>query len=475
MRSREPREPNMKPFTPILRAPVSLLAIILCCGSVLSAEAPKDWSGTPARPTAAWVRRSVVYELFPRQFSATGDFAGITARLDELKDLGVDILWLMPIHPVGRLKAKGTVGSPYAVKDYYAINPDYGTKEDLRTLVNAAHARGLKVIIDIVANHTAWDSVMISNPGYYKRDAAGNIIPPHPEWADVAGLNYGSPETRAYMREMLKYWIRDFGLDGYRCDVAGDVPTDFWEDVRQDLDKIRPGLFLLAEASKPELLANAFDADYGWPMLATLNKVLMEGAPASEIRRTWEVSERQAFPSGALHMHCSDDHDESRAISRYGWNAALAASAMMFTMDGLPLIYNGMEAGDTSESSDPALFEKLPVFWHPKGRESFRGVYRQLTALRHEHPALTEGSLEWLDNSSPGNIVSFLRRGEGEELVTLVNLSNRPQSASIRVEKGAEFTLLLESVPRGVSAKAALPDADLGAFGWRLYRRALVP
>ena len=464
----------MKTTQLIQRAAVSLL-LVLPCALTLGADAAVDWSAVQARPTPEWIRKAVVYEIFPRQFSPESDFAGVTARLDDLKALGVDVLWLMPIHPIGHLKAKGSIGSPYAVRDYYGINPDYGTKEDLHRLVDAAHARGLKVIIDIVANHTAWDSVMMSNQGYYKQDSAGHVIPPHPEWADVAALNYGNPETRRYMRDMLQYWAREFQLDGFRCDVASEVPTDFWEDVRRDLDKIRPGLLLLAEASKPELLVNAFDMDYAWPMLGALNKVLMEGSPASEIRRTWEESERAAFPRGALHLRFSDNHDEARAISRFGWNAALAASAMMFTLDGVPLLYNGMEVGDASESGDPALFEKVPIFWEPKGRGSFRGVYSRLIGLRHHHPALQGGSVVWLDNSAPQNVVSFLRRSDREEVVTVINFSNRPQASVIRVENGGAFNVELESSAPENGVKQSLPEIILGAYGWRVYLRQLNP
>jgi glycosidase len=395
--------------------------------------------------------------------------------MDDMKALGVDVLWLMPVHPVGRLKAKGAFGSPYAVKDYYGINPDYGTKDDLHRLVEAAHARGMKVIIDIVANHTAWDSVMMSNPGFYKHDAEGHIIPPHPEWADVAALNYGNAETRRYMRDMLKYWARDFRLDGIRCDVASEVPTDFWEDVRRDLEEIRPGFLMLAEASKPELLVHAFDLDYSWPMLGALNKVLMEGAPASEVRRTWEESEQAAFPRGALHLRISDDHDEPRAISRFGWTAALAASAMELTLDGVPLLYNGMEVGDASESGAPALFEKVPIFWEPKGRESFRDTYVRLISLRHRHLALQGGTVVWLENSAPQNVVSFLRRGESEEFVTVVNFSNRPQAATVRVENAPDFGVELQSGAAASGAKIGLPEVSLGAFEWRIYRRPLKP
>ncbi len=469
------RGPETMKTPHLLRRPAISVLLAFSCAAILRAGAPVNWPAVQARPTPDWIKQAVVYEVFPRQFSPKGDFAGVTARLDELKALGVDVLWLMPVHPIGHLKAKGAVGSPYAVQDYYGVNPDYGTKEDLHRLVEAAHARGLKVVIDIVANHTAWDSVMMSNPGYYKQGADGHVIPPHPEWADVAALNYANPETRRYMRDMLQYWAREFQLDGFRCDVASEVPTDFWEDVRQDLERIRPGLFLLAEASKPELLVHAFDADYAWPMLATLNKVLMEGAPAREIRRTWEESEQAAFPRGALHLRFTDNHDEARAVSRFGWNAALAASAVMFTLDGVPLLYNGMEVGDASESGDPALFEKVPIFWAPKQRESFRGSYGRLIALRHAHPALNGGSVAWLENSAPQNVVSFLRRGGDEEFVTVANFSNRPQAAAVQVENAGEFNLELKSgAPEG-GVKAGLPDVALGAYEWRIYRRTLKP
>ena len=464
----------MKSLTRMRRFSAALLIASFAVVPLL-ADPQAGFSNLPARDTPPWIRQSVVYEIFPRQFSPTGDFAGITARLDELKELGVDVLWLMPIHPIGRLKAKGTIGSPYAVRDYYAVNPDYGTKDDFRRLVDAAHSRGLKVIIDIVANHTSWDSVMLKNPGFYKQDPAGHVISPHPEWADVAGLNYANPETRRYMRDMLQYWVREFHLDGYRCDDAADVPTDFWEDVRRDLDKIRPGLFLLAEASKPELLVNAFDADYAWPMLHTLNRVLMEGASAEEIRHTWEQSEQAVFPRGALHLRCSDNHDESRAVSRFGWNGALAASAMMFTLDGIPLVYNGMEVGDSSESNDPALFEKLPVYWQPKGRDSFRETYRALIDLRHRHSALSGGALLWLGNTSPGNVVSYLRRDPKEEVLTLVNFSNRPQAASIQVEHGSQFAMALRAPTAKELDPSRLPLVQLGAFEWRIYLRPLGP
>jgi cyclomaltodextrinase / maltogenic alpha-amylase / neopullulanase len=460
---------TLPPRVPVLILLASLVALPLW------ADATKDWSTVHARATPAWVRSAVIYEVFPRQFSQKGDFAGVTARLDELKALGVDVLWLMPVHPVGRLDAKGSIGSPYAVQDYYGVNADYGTKDDLRRLIDGAHARGMRVIIDIVANHTAWDSVMMSNPRLYKQDKDGHVISPHPDWADVAGLNYANPETRRYMSDMMQHWVREFQLDGFRCDAAGEVPTDFWEELRQDLDKVRPGLLLLDESDKPELLVHAFDVDYAWAMLGAVNRVLMEGAPASEVRRTWEKSEQAVFPIGALHLRCTDNHDEARAVSRFGWNGALAASAMMFTLDGVPLLYNGMEVGDSTESGAPALFEKVPIFWQPKQREGFRETYRKLIALRHGHPALQGGTVVWLENSAPQDVVSFLRQGGDEEFVTLVNFSNRAHAAVVQVDGGAEFALALRSDAPVGAVQDSLPAVSLGAFEWRIYSRALRP
>src|ERR1051325_10666012 len=364
---------NMKHTPPAFRRLLNLLVPgFLLAAPPLRAD---DFSRQTARPVPAWLREGVIDEIFPRNFSVQGSFNGITTRLDELKDLGVNIVWLMPIHPLGEKMRKGTLGSPYAVRDYYAINPDYGTEADFQRLVSEAHKRGMKVIIDVVANHTAWDSVLMAHPEFYKHDGSGKIIPPEKDWTDVAGLNYDNPKLREYMIAMLKHWIDPgtFDVDGFRCDVAFAVPTSFWEEAHAELIKVKPDIMLLAEASKPDLMVKAFDADYSWPLLGTLNDVLLEGAPASEFKRSWEQT-RQQFPRGSLHLRMSDNHDEPRAVARFGLRGALAASALMFTLDGVPLLYNGMEVGDATESGAPALFEKLPGFWQPKERPPFRNI-----------------------------------------------------------------------------------------------------
>jgi cyclomaltodextrinase len=438
----------------------------------------------PARAVAApaWVRGGVIYEIYPRQFSEAGNFAGVTAQLDRLKELGVNILWLMPVHPIGQEKKKGPVGSPYAVRDYYAVNPDYGTEADLKRLVSEAHRRGMKVIIDIVANHTSWDSVMMKTPEFYVRDASGKITYPH-DWSDVAELNYESPALRRYMTDMLKFWLREYDLDGFRCDVAAEVPTDFWEQARAELDKVKPDILLLAESDKPELLARAFDLDYSWPLHGTLNDVMLGRKPATAFRQTWETDEAK-YPRGALRMRFSDNHDERRAVARFGEGGALAASALMFTLDGVPMLYNGMEVGDTTESGDPALFYKLPVFWPiEKRRPEFPRFYRQMIALRKSHPALTGGRLEWLRNSDESRVVTFARRDAGEDVVVAINFSNRPYEGSVEGTAGAAFADITPDTreplkPDAAAAERAarartvrLPALSLDPWGYRIFRR----
>jgi cyclomaltodextrinase len=446
------------------------IVLILCCLTFAAgSQAQTTLAGRSARSAPEWLRNGVVYEIFPRNFSATGDFNGITERLDELKDLGVNILWLMPVHPVGEKLKKGTLGSPYAVKDFYALNPDYGTPADFKRLITEAHRRDVKVIIDIVANHTAWDSVMMERPEFYKQDASGKITPPVPEWSDVAGLNYGNPRLREYMLDMLKFWVKEFDLDGFRCDVAYMVPTDFWEQARGELEKLKPGIMMLAEASKPDLLLKAFDIDYSWPLHAALNRVLLEGAPATELRSSWEESARQ-FPNASLHLRISDNHDEARAVARFGIRGALAAAVLMFTLDGVPLLYNGMEVGDATESGDPALFETMPVFWNPKERPPLRQIYRDLIKLRKVHAPFRNNRVIWLRNSDEANLVTFMRLDGRDEFVIVINLSNRPVVASVEVMNADGFQQHRIAGTSEVQA-GGFPLFRLNGFEWRIYHR----
>jgi glycosidase len=429
-----------------------------------------DVSGVTARTSPDWLRRGTIYEIFPRDFSVDGNLGGVTAKLDELQSLGVNILWTMPVHPIGEKFRKGDYGSPYSIKDYYAVDANYGTVNDYKQLVSEAHKRGMKVIMDLVADHTAWDSVMMQHPEFYKHDGQGKIISPVPEWTDVAALNYESPALRRYMIGMLKYWIQTCDVDGFRCDAAAMMPTDFWEQVRAELAGDKPDIMMLAEASKPELLANAFDIDYSWPLLSTMDDIFIHNAPASNIWRSWEDSRAQ-FPKAALHMRISDDHDETRAVTRYGLNGALAASALMFTLDGVPLIYNGMEAGDTNQSSGGALFDKRDILWQANEHPQLRSTYHDLIQLRHQYPALCNARVDWLHNSDEANLVTFLRADDKDELLVVINFSGRPLSGRVDLKNVDGFVPVEISGTRS-SPGSLLPMIQLGQYEWRIYHRS---
>jgi len=445
-----------------------LLIAVTNSNAVIIAQTPtpRDYSKENARMSPDWVKDAVIYEIFPRQYSQRGDFNAITTDLDRLQKLGVTVLWLMPIHPIGREKAKGTVGSPYAVKDFYAINPDYGTKADLQKLIAESHKRGLKVIIDIVANHTAWDSVMMKTKGFHTTNDKGEIIPPVADWKDVADLNYDNAELRKYMIEMLKTWVRDYDLDGFRCDVAGFVPTDFWETARTEVDKIKPNTIWLAEWESPDLLVKAFDVDYSWANHSALTNVLQGNLPASEIRKVWEA-DKAKMPKGALRMRFSDNHDEKRAIARFGEKGALAAQALVFTLDGVPMFYNGMEVGDTTESGAPALFEKLPIFWGiSERRPEFPKFYQSMIELRKTSIALRRGDTTWLKNSDEAKVLTFTRKSGTEEILVAINMTNEPFFGAVELAGSYE-----EITPNVEKKAVGLPGLSLGAFEFRIFRR----
>jgi glycosidase len=433
-----------------------------------------------ARQSPEWLRDAVVYEVFPRAFSPEGNFKGVIPQLDRLKDLGVTVIWLMPIHPVGKLKAKGTLGSPYAVRDYDAVNPEYGNGDDLKQLIAAAHAHGIKVFIDIVANHTAWDSVLIGkHPDWYTHDAAGHIIPPNPDWVDVADLDYSKAALRKYMSGMLVRWLRDYGLDGFRCDYASGVPTDFWEAVRPELDRVRPGLAFLAESDDPALLTKAFDIDYAWDFYHAMSEALTGRAPASAIREVWEQAEAK-YPKGALRLRFSDNHDQLRTTGQAGLPAALAASAVMFTLDGAPLLYNGMEVGDGTESAAPGLFERAPIAWEmAERRPQVTPYYRALTTLRRTYPAFTRGAVHWLRNGDEKRVLSYERSLAGESLVVAVNLSSLAYDGTVDMPAGKfqEITpdwraaAAVSPAPQDARRAAGLPSVFLGPWEFRVFRR----
>lgn len=458
----------------------SVVLSVFLASCVFGQQPSRDVSKESGRSSQDWIRDAVIYQIWQRAYSQKGDFNSITADLDRLKTLGVDVLWLMPVHPVGQVKKKGTVGSPYAVQDYYGISTDYGTPADLKRLVAEAHKRGIKVIIDIVANHTAWDNKLIKeHPEFYKKNDKGEIVPPIPDWADVAGLDYSNKNLRRYVIDMLKSWIRDYDLDGFRCDVAMFIPTDFWEEARAEVDKIKPNTIWLAESEKADLLVRAFDLDYSWNLHSTLTDVMRGSNPASALRRVWEEQQR-TFPKGAIRLRFTDNHDERRAIARFGERGAIAAQTLMFTLDGVPLVYNGMEVGDTTESGAPALFERLPIFWQiAERRPEFPRFYKAMVALRKSSVALRRGDLTWLRNSDEDRVLTFSRKSGNEELLVAINLTNAPFFGSVEAAGNFEEVTPYygEPVPpddanaQKARANVGVPTLHLDGFKFRIFRK----
>ena len=415
-----------------------------------------------ARHSEEWVRNGVVYEIYPRSFSPEGNFAGIEKRLPEIKRLGATILWLMPIHPVGVLHRKGTLGSPYAVQDYYAIDPAYGTLDNFKSLLAHAHELGFHLIIDLVANHTSWDSKFLhEHPEWFTKDSAGNIISPNPGWTDVADLDYSKPALRRAMIEMMKYWVRDVGIDGFRCDASELVPTDFWEDARSALDSIR-GVMMLSEGAWPEHHLKAFDLTYSWNIYHSLGRIF-KGVRTARALDTELNLEEVMFPRGSLRLRFSSNHDENAwdapDVEKFGVDGAKLAAVMANTMPGVPLIYNGQEVGNAKKLP---LFEKVSIEW--KGGEEFRELYTTLFALRKNNPAFTEGGMIRLPTTDDRRVYVFARVSGENKFIVAFNCEEAAFTGSVNIlspEIVSGNQMTLTDIFTGEASSMTIPTSRL--------------
>lgn len=398
------------------------------------------YADLPARSSPGWVRNAIIYEVYLRSFSKEGTFKALERRLPELQELGVTVLWLMPIHPVGELNRKGTLGSPYAVQDYYAVNPEFGTMDNFRSLVNAVHQRGMKIIIDLVANHTAWDSKLImEHPEWFTKNKEGAIISPNADWTDVADLNYDQHELRKWMIEMMKFWVKDVGIDGFRCDVAELVPTNFWVRARRELEKIKP-LLMLSEGTLAEHHVEAFDLTYSWNMYDVLGRIINDTLSVHVFDRNLRYESLQ-FPRASLRLRFNTNHDKNAwdapAVKKFTRQGAKATAVLMFTLPGVPLIYNGEEVGNPRRLD---LFEKVEIDWSKN--EDFRQLYQQLTTLRKDHPALSLGAYLDIRNSGGGKVYSFARLN-GEDVVLIsINFSSETRSFELELPASLRRTYI---------------------------------
>jgi 1,4-alpha-glucan branching enzyme len=418
-------------------------------------------------PVPEWSENAVMYEVNIRQYTKEGSFRAFESHLPRLKELGVDVLWLMPIHPISKTKRNGTLGSYYAVADYKAVNPEFGTEDDFRSLVGHAHRLGMKVMLDWVANHTGWDNVWMAHPEWYTRDEAGNIVsPPGTDWKDVADLNYDNADLQAAMLDAMTYWVREFDIDGYRADYAGGVPTAFWEKARQELERIKPVYMLAEDDQHPDLLNRAFNANYGWSLYQRFNQLAQDhGNPASILAYGERLAKQ--YPAGTYPLHFIDNHDENAwtgTVSERLGDASRAMAALTFTMPGMPLLYSGQEAGLDKRLK---FFDKDEIDWSDLSLQPF---YQDLIRLKHDNPALWNGTaggaFRGLD-AGGGKVIAFERAKDASKVVVVANLS--AERASGVVVKGAE-TGNYASYPSGAAEElGASFSVDLEPWEYRIY------
>ncbi len=408
--------------TKLLFIAIAVIFAGYSCDSKKQIEAPKEKCTVSHQD---WTRNAVIYEVNVRQYTKEGTFAAFEQHLPRLKELGIDVLWFMPIHPISEKNRKGTLGSYYAVKDYKEVNPEFGTKEDFKRVVDKAHEMGFKVILDWVANHTGCDNVWtVEHPDWYVRDEAGNFKSPY-DWTDTYELNYDNKDMRAGMLDALKYWITDFGIDGYRCDMAHEVPTDFWNDVRPALDSIKP-VFMLAESENYDLLEHAFDTNYSWELMHMMADVSKGNKNVEDLTAYIQKLDTIKCPDG-YKMNFLTNHDENSwngtEFERYG-KGIEAFAVLTYTLNGMPMIYTGQEVGLKKRLS---FFEKDMVpSWTENGTTKF---YKKLNELKHTHPALRAGSMGGdvrIYTSNAGKeLLIFSREKAGKELMVMLNLSDR--------------------------------------------------
>ena len=386
-----------------------------------------------------WIKSATIYEVNIRQFSPEGNFAGVAQQLPRLKEMQVDVLWLMPIFPISTTKRKGTLGSYYAVSDYLQVNPDYGTMDDFKSLVNQIHAQGMKVILDWVPNHTGWDHVwMKKHPKFYTRDTKGKMTDPLDEagksmgWTDVADLNYDNPELRKAMTDAMLFWVNTIGIDGFRMDVAEMVPMDYWRQVIPQLRSANPAIMMLAESEyPPHRNEGLFDATYGWSLHHLLKDVAQGKKGPADIE-AWLKADRTKFQKG-FHMNFVTNHDEnswSGTEEELFGPAKNVLALLAFTLDGMPLLYSGQEANLNKRLK---FFEKDPIEWGDYGRTRF---FSYLFGLKHRQPALWNGEAGGepmrVKTNSDDHAFAFKREKGNNLVIVLLNLSGETREVALQ-------------------------------------------
>ena len=412
-----------------------------------------------------WSKNLSIYEVNIRQFTPEGTFNALQPHLPRLKELGADIIWLMPINPIGELNRKGTLGSYYSISDYLTLNPEFGIEEDFKNLIKTAHENNLYVIIDWVANHSAWDNPMVKeHPDWYQQDSSGKMVSPF-DWSDVVAFDYSNSEMNDYMLNAMKFWLTEYDIDGFRCDVAGMVPDTFWVRVRTELDKIKP-VFMLAEDEAPRHHA-AFDMTYGWEFHHVMNNIYKGEKNANDIEKYLRKND-SLYPSDAYRMYFITNHDENSwngtEYERLG-EGVKAFYVLTATVPGMPLIYTGQEAAMNKRLE---FFEKDAVDWNDYPQADF---YHQLFELKKNNPALYNGDFggSWkrIITDKDKEVFSILREKGNSKVISVVNLSAEPLIFNLKGDAFAgDYTLLYSNEKVSLVADQSL---TLPAWGFQVY------
>lgn len=450
---------RMKKISAILFVALLLIA----CKTNHSADQPTN----PDKAHPDWVYDATIYEVNVRQYTPEGTFNAFQEHLPRLKELGVDILWFMPIQTIGEKDRKGTLGSYYSIQDYTVVNSEFGTISDFKSIVDEAHNSGMKVILDWVANHTSRDAIWLENEDWYVTDSLGTVVAPY-DWTDVAELNYNNEAMRNAMIQSMMWWVRNTNIDGFRCDVAHEVPTDFWLRATDSLKSLKADIFMLAESETPELNNEAFDAYYAWDFHHKMNIVAQGNGNVDSLRTALNKMTTQ-FPDRAIPMYFTSNHDENSwngtEFERMD-NAATTFAALTYVLPGMPLIYNGQEVGYNRRL---AFFEKDSIDWFAsESKHKFTKLYQQLNNFKKTNPALFTqergGEMVEIKNSFPEKVWSFKRVKGENEVHCIFNFTDEDIVVNFELPiSGKNFTQFNETASKPVES------IELKAWEYQLF------
>ena len=455
------------------RLPIGILLILLLIGVAIGSCSlfGKKKEGKPFISDVVhpeWSKNMVLYEINLRQYTDSGTLKAFEKHLPRLKALGVNVLWFMPVYPIGVENRKEILGSYYSVKDYMNINPEFGTLEDLKTVIVKAHELGMHVLLDWVPNHTSWDNPLtIEHPEWYARDSTGKFTPPvGTNWTDVIQLDWTQKGLQDYMIEALKFWI-NLGADGFRVDHPHNTPIKFWERARTELVKIKPVLMLAEHEEAGKFVDKGFDMNYAWEMHHLMNSIA-EGKYSASAMSKYFAKEWASYPNNVYRLMFLTNHDENSwagTIDSLMGNSQRVFAALIFTAQGVPLIYSGQEACLDKKLK---FFVRDPIKWDTCELTQF---YADLIKLKKENQALWNGDfggkMEKIKTSKDKKIFAFYREKEGNRVVVLLNLTKKPVSFN-PVLKGLEgdYTEYFTGQKTTFETKPAL---QLSPWGYKVY------